>query len=169
LENAIGCFVTDIQHLQPQIACCRSLNPPGGDDDRIQLLNQLATAENQVARITDAIATTDRPITELVAQLQRVDSRRQELAQALAKLGAAPPPRSRIDWRLLERQARERLRDWRSLLQRQVTQARELLREILVAPIRLTPFAIGARKGYRFEGKAAIGGLLRGLVGVPPM
>jgi hypothetical protein len=81
-------------------------------------------------------------------------------------IGGALPPR--IDRRLLERQARERLRDCRSLLQRQVANARELLREILVAPIRFTPFAIGARKGYRFEGEAAIGGLLRGLVDVPP-
>jgi len=53
------------------------------------------------------------------------------------------------------------------LLQRQVSQARELLREILVAPMRFTPFVIGARRGYRFEGDASIGGLLRGVIELP--
>ena len=38
--------------------------------------------------------------------------------------------------------------------------ARELLREILIAPIRFTPFQVGAPRGYRFEGEASIGGLL---------
>jgi len=36
--------------------------------------------------------------------------------------------------------------------------ARALLREILVAPIRFTPFQVGARRGYRFEGEASIAG-----------
>jgi hypothetical protein len=49
------------------------------------------------------------------------------------------------------------------LLQRQVADARELFREILVSPIRFTLFVIGARKGYRFDGEASIGGLLQGL------
>jgi hypothetical protein len=64
-------------------------------------------------------------------------------------------------------QARERLPDCRRLLQRQVSQARELLREILVALIRFTRFVIGARRGYRFEGDASIGGLLRGVIELP--
>ena len=144
------------------------LEASGGDDQRIQLLNELDAAETQVARLTDAIATTDQPIAVLVARLQHADSRRQALAQALTELGAAPL-RPRIDWRLLERQARERLRDWRALLQRQLSHARALLREILVAPIRFTPFAIGARRGYRFEGEASIGGLLRGLIDLPAL
>jgi len=54
------------------------------------------------------------------------------------------------------------------LLQRQVSShAGELLRESLVAPIRFTPFLIGARRGYRFEGEALIGGLLRGIIDLP--
>jgi hypothetical protein len=77
--------------------------------------------------------------------------------------------RPRIDWRLLERQARQRLREWRALLQRQVSHARELLREILVAPIRFTPFTTGARRGYRFEGEASLGGLLRGIIDLPAL
>jgi len=41
------------------------------------------------------------------------------------------------------------------------------LREILVALIRFTPFVIGARRGYRLEGDASIGGLLRGVIELP--
>src|SRR5262245_40997243 len=76
---------------------------------------------------------------------------------------------TRIDWRAVERQARQRLQDWRALLGRHVARARELFRELLVAPIRCTPFVIGERKGCRFEGEAAIAGLVRGLVEIAPM
>jgi hypothetical protein len=49
-----------------------------------------------------------------------------------------------------------------------VAHARELFRELLVAPIRFMPFVIGERKGYRIDGEAAIRGLLRGLIEIAP-
>jgi hypothetical protein len=50
-----------------------------------------------------------------------------------------------------------------------VSHARELLRAILVAPIRFTPFLIGARRGYCFEGEVSIGGPQREIIDLPAL
>ena len=66
----------------------------------------------------------------------------------------------------MKRQARQKLADLRGLLSRQATEGRQVLRHLLDDPIRFTPFAEGMRRGYRFEGYAAIVGLLMGTVDV---
>ena len=67
----------------------------------------------------------------------------------------------------IETEARCKLEEWRTLLTRQTQDGRELLRQILVGPIRFMPDG----KMYRFHGKAALARLLAGaasnLCGVP--
>lgn len=72
------------------------------------------------------------------------------------------PPR--IDWRVLERQTRGLLADWRGLLGRHVDGAREALTAMLRAPIRFTPILEEARRGYSFRGDVSIGEILAGNV-----
>ena len=68
-----------------------------------------------------------------------------------------------LDRRAIERTVRERLTDWQVLLTDNVADGRELLRRTLTGPLRLTPDG----RTYRFEGEAAIGRLLEGVIPVP--
>jgi hypothetical protein len=79
-------------------------------------------------------------------------------------------PMPRVDWRHVESLARPKLEGWRQLLTRQVQEGRQLLRELLNAPIQFTPFEENGSRGYRFRGLLSIGGLLSGVVvcGIPP-
>jgi hypothetical protein len=71
----------------------------------------------------------------------------------------------RIDWPVLEREARRMLAQWRDLLHDDVDDTRRVLRELLEGPIQFTPIMAGPR-GYRFDGALTIGGLLGGTVEV---
>ena len=65
--------------------------------------------------------------------------------------------------RAIERQARERLQQWRAVLTRQPGEARVVLRELLEGrKITFTPLV--DRRGFAFEGDAGAGGLVTGEV-----
>jgi hypothetical protein len=55
-----------------------------------------------------------------------------------------------------------RLNDWQGLLERQPIQARQLLRKLLVGPLRYTPRRDEAGGYYDFAGTASFGRLLSG-------
>ena len=67
----------------------------------------------------------------------------------------------------MEGRLRAKLADWRGLLRRNVTEARSVLRALLVGPLRFTPVNDGKRKGYSFEGKFALDRLLSGVLDLP--
>ena len=72
------------------------------------------------------------------------ETRRQGLAESEATdIG-------RINRRALEGAVRTRLEDWPALLTKRVDDGRQLLREVLVGPLRFTPEG----RSYRFEGEA---------------
>lgn len=146
------------------VARVRELLHPHQVDPRTLLEDELRALERHIGHLTDAIEMGG-SLPTLVTRLQQAEERR----HALATARAAPPgplPLARVDWRLLEREARQKLADWRRLLTRQVTQGRQLLALVLEAPIVFTPFDEGHARGYRFRGEAAIGGLLGGVVDV---
>jgi hypothetical protein len=71
----------------------------------------------------------------------------------------------RFDRSAIEGKVREHLNTWRALLStKRVQDGRQLLREVLAAPLRFTPDG----RMYRFEGDAAFGGMLAGIAGVAP-
>jgi hypothetical protein len=70
-----------------------------------------------------------------------------------------------IDWRMLERQTRSLLADWRTLLTRHPSDARPLLRELLTEPLQVTPILEPTRRGFRVDG--AIGKTCGNGIGVP--
>jgi hypothetical protein len=72
-----------------------------------------------------------------------------------------PVARSR---KAVERIVRDRLTDWRGLLTTNVQDGRELLRRTLAGPLRFT----AEDDGYRFEGDAAIGRVLEGVIAMTP-
>jgi hypothetical protein len=60
-----------------------------------------------------------------------------------------------------------KLADWRSLLRRNVSEGRDVLRALVVGPLRFTPVNDGKRRGYRFEGTIALDRLIAGVVDLP--
>jgi hypothetical protein len=72
----------------------------------------------------------------------------------------------RLDRRAVERQVRERLIHWRSMLTGETADGRELFREVLRGPIRFTP-DLDAR-AYHFVGEVELGRLFSGIVSLAP-
>jgi hypothetical protein len=117
-----------------------------------------------VARLTASIAHGAGEIPELVDELQKAHRARQALATQLQSWGEGTTL-PRVDWRAVERRARQVLAEWRSLLTRQISEARPLLRALLEGRrLAFTPVNDVHQRGYRFEGDAGVGGLLEGTV-----
>jgi hypothetical protein len=69
----------------------------------------------------------------------------------------------------LERRLREKLANWRHLLNRNVDAARDVLRILLVDSLRFTPLVEGARRAYAFEGAIALERLVSGVIELPTL
>jgi hypothetical protein len=106
-------------------------------------------------------------ITAVIAGVRAAMKRQRRRDELIAALESVAPTGAQRDIEAIEIEARCKLEEWRALLTRQTQDGRELLRQILVGPIRFMPDG----KMYRFHGKAALGKLLAGaasnLCGVP--
>ncbi|WP_110172329.1 zinc ribbon domain-containing protein [Luteitalea pratensis] len=71
---------------------------------------------------------------------------------------------TRAGW---ERRLRDKLADVSRLLRSDLDEARNLLRTLLVGPLRFTPVVDERRRGYRFEGAIALDRLVSGIVDLP--
>lgn len=145
--------------IEDVLARIRQLQAPSEQDStRKRLERDVAAAEREVERYAAAIAIAGN-IAAAARRLKEAEERRQRLAEELN--GDRPSASGGItDWRLLERQARQRLGEWRALFGRDTAGSRQLLRELLEEPLRFTPIA----RGYHFEGAAAIGEIFSGIV-----
>ena len=125
---------------------------------------EITSLDQEIGRLTEAIAAWSTPVPTLLEALQARQRRRDELIGIAESISAAG---KQADVRAIETAVRNKLAAWRSLLTRQTQDGRQLLREILEGPIRFMPDG----KMYRFHGKAALGKLLAGaasnLCGVP--
>ena len=125
---------------------------------------EIASLEQEIGRLTEAIASSSTPVPTLLEALQTRQRRRDELIGIVESFA---PTAKRADVRAIETAARDKLAAWRSLLGRQTQDGRQLLRELLEGPIRFMPDG----EMYRFHGKAALWKLLAGaasnLCGVP--
>ena len=120
------------------------------DHNHEALAAELVTVDREIARLTQAIVAGGE-IPPLVRALQERQARRTDLLIAREPSKSQDLPTRRET----ERRIRAALEDWRGLLIRNVQDARNLLRRILLCPLRLTPVS-GA---YRFEGEASFGHL----------
>ena len=121
----------------------------------------LRDVEREISNLARAIAAGG-PLESLVTVLKGAEGRRAEL-RASIKAAEGVDVRC-LDRKGIERRVREQLDDWRALLTTNVGDGRQLLREILVGPLRFTPEG----KVYRFEGEAAVGRLLSGAAELAP-
>jgi site-specific DNA recombinase len=126
------------------------------DDQRAKVQE----VEREISYLTKAIAAGG-PLESLLTELKARERRRHELAAAIMA-GEAVDLR-RFDRKAIEGKVCGYVDRWRALLTDHVEDGRQLLREVLEGPIRFTPDG----RAYRFEGEAAIGRLLAGVVGLP--
>lgn len=70
-----------------------------------------------------------------------------------------------MDTDQIEREARERLTAWRELLQVEaVGPARQMLKKLLAAPLRVKPYRHDGARGWEVTGRGSLGKFLSGLV-----
>ena len=119
---------------------------------------ELATLDQEIARLTEAIATGGQ-LTPLIEALSTRTARRTTLAADVD--AQATVDVTRLDPRALGKRVRERFAAWRADLDGPLPTQRQLLREILTGPVMLTPQA----RAYRFEGEVAAERLLTGEIG----
>lgn len=128
---------------------------------RAALKKELAKVEGALARLTHAVVEGGQLAT-LLDEMKKFEEQRTRLATELAVLdGLAVRP---FDAGQVEEELRGYLKDWSGLAQRHPAQARQILRKLLPNRIRVWREVRGKEKVYRFEGEAAVGTLLTGVV-----
>jgi hypothetical protein len=122
----------------------------GPGDDHERLRRELAALDRQQARLVDAVAAGGDAIPAIVTRLRTMETQRRELLAELKDVGASLP---RFAWRDVERQIRQRLSDWKSVLTGDIARARHAFRQLLTTPIRFTPTTDRGYRAIRFEGR----------------
>ena len=133
------------------------------DARREGLRKDLVHVEAELARLAMAIATGG-SMTTLVSAVQDREERRTRLHAELASLDGAPF--AQFDAITMEQELRSYLADWPALAQRHYTQTRQILRKLLPNRIRVWGNVVGEEKHYHFQGEAAMGRFVSGLVEV---
>ena len=128
--------------------------PPPPTVDPATRRAALAALDIQLARPTEAVSLSGDSLPGLIREMQSVQRRRETLA---AQEAPAPAP---VDARRVRRDLDLRLADWKTILRRNVPQARQLIRKLLVRRLRFTPH----EDGTMFEGRCSLGPLLQGIV-----
>jgi site-specific DNA recombinase len=132
-----------------------------GQDAALQ--GQLQTVEQELARLSIAIATGGELPTLLAASQER-EQRRAHLRQAVTAQATAQSL-GRLDLRLLDRELRTKIADWTTLLDSiggNVALARQLLRKLVSEKLVFTPDL--AARTCAFVGRSTVGRVLYGLV-----
>ena len=102
----------------------------------------------------------------LVDRLSACQERRAALEEQIA---ATRPIVTPVTGPGLEQRLRAKLADWRGLLTRNIDSGREVLRALLVGPLRFTPIIENGRRAYAFEGAVALERLVAGVIDLPTL
>jgi len=138
------------------------------DETREMLRRQIAEAQVETERLTEAIQRGG-PVDALVVlvdRLRAVKAGRFDLESQLARARTITAPAVAAG---LDRRLRAKLTDWRGLLTRNVDSARDVLRALLVEPLRFTPLTDGRRRAYQFDGVIALDRLVSGVIELPTL
>jgi len=106
------------------------------------------------ASVREAMQARERERADQVAQIEHLDG--------LTRFTAGVDPRA------LRADLGARRADWQGLLERQPTQARQILRKLLHGRLIFEPFEDATSRGYIIRGEATYGRLLSGVVSVVP-
>jgi hypothetical protein len=134
---------------------------PDGDtlnQRRTAILAEMSRLDKELSHLTSAVASGgDLPV--LLAALKERQAARKRCERALLELDATARIGQR-DLLRLEGEIRHRLADWRAMLRREVPEAREILRNLIVGRIVFTPRP--ETRLYEFSGRGSLGRLLAG-------
>lgn len=133
----------------------------GALDRRRQIERELALVEHRLQRGLDTYLDGEGVMAEVRARLAADTARKRALLAELERLDAGSTA-ARLDDARLRGEARARAKDLRALLARNVPEARQMLRTVLAAPIRVTPIVEGGRRGFQFAGQLAFDQVLAG-------
>jgi hypothetical protein len=126
-------------------------------DARPAIEAELVATETAIKRLTAAIVAGG-ALDSLVSALKNHEDHRRDLQRRLQAIGTAPAaePAGAVRQRLGMYAS-----DLRGLLHGEVKQAQQILRQLLVGPLTVTPKADG---GYRFNGKGTVWPVLAGSI-----
>jgi hypothetical protein len=133
------------------------------DGQRNTLEKRIATTTRDLERLTAAIVDGGDAPTLVAAIRQRENdlaTSRRELA-SLELLTQA----TTLDPDALQRDLRAKIEEWRELLGRHIPQARQVLKKLLVGPLRFTPHRNGEDRHYEFTAQIALGRVFNGIAG----
>ena len=127
-------------------------------DQRTAIERDLSLIETKMKHLVDAIERGE--TTESL--LARLDENEQQKKSLKAQLEGFPQNGNVIslDEPRLKREAKTRVKDIRSLLHRQVPQARQILRKLIVGKLQCEPVIEDGEKGYRITGQGTYGRFL---------
>ena len=140
------------------------LTPAGHNRTRDELDAEIRGLEGECRRLADAIARGGR-LDVLLRTLEDRQDRLGTLQTLRSAIGEIVRPA--FDVRAVEGRLRSLVEDWRGLLVQDVASGREVLRTLLVGPLRFTPVVDERRRGYTFEGAIALDRLVSGIVDLP--
>lgn len=125
-----------------------------GESELPQLAAEVRKREQEIKRLVDILASAD---TQPEAVLERISERENEVRSLKTRLEVLRTAPSVIDMEVqrIEAEARRRLANLRSLLERNPDQAREVMSTILDGPLSFTP--IRTDDGPRYEVRGSIG------------
>ena len=128
---------------------------------RTRLDASLCDVEREIERLSDAIASGG-DLAGLLVALKAGEDRRETLRAELRSTQGMVE-RGHVDRSLLAVQIRQRVEEWRGLLTRQTSHARQLLRRLVDGPMVFTP-RIGEPKLWEFRATARLDRLLAWIV-----
>jgi len=128
---------------------------------RAQIERELLLLKSRVARFVDAIGRGE-AVDPLLVAMRADEDRRRALEAELQRLAEVELV-AKLDGAKVRADVMARASDIRALLGRHTTQARQILRRILVSKIEMKPVVKGGRRGYRFIGKLSVERLLTGV------
>lgn len=141
---------------------------------REELKGELARIETELARYAEAIA----DLGAVDSLLKAIKSREERRAAIRAELKTLmPPKRTEVDPDTLRAKLREQLVEWEALTRRGIAEARQVLRELLLEPLALTPVPRPAdwrasgpgrypQQVYRFRARVTLASVFEGLIWV---
>lgn len=122
------------------------------------LQRELRVLDTKIQNLTSAVEQGGAAIPSIIALLTE---RQQERDALVAAIGSAEALHQiHVDRAAIETKVQTAVADWRGLLNGSMADARQMLREVLEAPLRFTPDG----KPYRFTGPVATGKLIAGVV-----
>ena len=128
------------------------------------LRRELATLDNQLGRLTEAIVLGGDSLPRLVEEMRRQEARRAVLEAEIEAVSRLSDHADALTPAALTELVEETLADYRGLLERQTTEARGILRELITGRVVYTPVSRPTGRWCEFEAECSVGGILRGAV-----